>query len=100
MFYIHIDPVPKVLIASVAPQFYCNTEGLDVNNILDQLKCPFISVPVGETTQLYFTYDYITISMEGSQSDYWIEIGWLILTLVVLRIINLIALKYVSLLKR
>jgi hypothetical protein len=94
-WFYYIDPIPKALIAGAMPQFYCNTDGL--NPTSNTGGCPTITPPNGNTQ---FVYNYVRDNIEGSNSQYWPMIGWLILTIFVIRILNLLALRFISHLKR
>ena len=89
-FY-YIDPVPKAFTGVAMGQLYCDTSV--VGN-----SCPMIRA--GPTAPLTYTYDYLTDLLEAHVGDYANMVGWLILEIAVVRIFVMIALKYVSHIKR
>jgi hypothetical protein len=89
MFY--IDPVPKAFIGAAMTQFYCDTEDPSAN-------CQKISPGVGQAAE--YTYEYLKDLLEGSAGQYGQNVGWLVLEIVVVRIMVLIALRFVSHIKR
>jgi len=99
-WFYYIDPVPKSFIAAVLPQVYCVPTTADIDTTstspLTDTSCPSVEV----NGQYQYAYPYVSSLIEGSVNDYWKEIGWLILTLLVIRILNLLALRFISHLKR
>lgn len=89
-FY-YIDPVPKAFLSVTMGQFYCDTN--EPGNV-----CP--TIKAGPQTPLQPTYDYLTGLLEAHAGDFPQLLGWLILEVVVIRIFVLLALKYVSHIKR
>ena len=47
-----------------------------------------------------YAYDYIVSILEGAASTYWPMIGYLLITLLVFKVLQLLALRYVSHIKR
>jgi ABC-type multidrug transport system permease subunit len=88
-WFYFIDPLPKALIAATTPQFYCD---------ISSGSCPSIIVPGTDTPQPI--YSFVTTLANGNAGEYGMYCGYLVLTIVVIRIINLIALKKISHLKR
>jgi len=89
MFY--IDPVPKAFIGAAMTQFYCDTEDPTAN-------CQKISPGAGQAAE--YTYEYLKDLLEGSAGQYGQNVGWLVLEIVVVRIMVLLALRFVSHIKR
>ena len=93
-WFYYIDPVPKSFIAAALPQFYCDytAPGND---------CQQITVTNADGSQsTQPAYTYVRDLLEGSVTEYWPMIGWLLLTLLVIRILNLLALRFISHIKR
>lgn len=61
-------------------------------------SCPTILDP--NTNQYVDRYEFVSNLIGGSIDDYWPMIGWLILSSAILKIISLLALKYIIHLKR
>jgi len=91
-WFYYIDPLPKAFISAALPQFYCDDGVYDTA----LTTCPRIKVD----GSLQITYQYVSDLLEGSVDQYAQFIGWLMLTWGVVRFLNLLALKYVSHLKR
>ena len=93
-WFYYIDPVPKSFIAAAMPQFWCDYT-VPANH------CPTIDVTNADGTQTkVVVYEYVRDLLEGSVTEYWPMIGWLLLTMLVIRILNLLALRFVSHIKR
>lgn len=90
-WFYYIDPVPKAFLGVSMTQFYCDTANPEAN-------CPMLVPGAGEQPQ--YIYNYLVDMLEGHASDYGRMVGWLALTIVVLRLFVLIALRYVSHIKR
>jgi ABC-type multidrug transport system ATPase subunit/ABC-type multidrug transport system permease subunit len=85
-----IDPVPKTFIAAAMPQFYCAGYDQPGND------CPRVNDDPSART----VYEDVRDQIEGAESTYWPMIGWLILTMGIIRILNLLALHNISHIKR
>jgi len=93
-WFYYLDPLAKSLIAGALPQFYCDVDEPDN-------QCPIITVRSGDgdvTTP--YAYEYIVSLLNGAESTYWPMIGYLLATLVVFKILQLLTLRYVSHIKR
>jgi len=88
MYY--IDPVPKAFLGVALTQFHCD---VDANP-----NCPTLIPGPGEPE--VYTYPYLTDLLEGHASDYGRNVGWLVLEIVVVRILVLLAMRFVSHIKR
>jgi len=92
-WFYYIDPIPKALIATAATQFYCDYSSGQ--------SCPKIAVPTDSgATVIQYTSDFIANAVAGNAGDYGKYIGYLFLTLALLRVLVLIAFKKVSHIKR
>ena len=86
--------MPKSFIAASLPQFWCDytVPGND---------CQQISITNADgTITREYAYAYVRDLLEGSVTEYWPMIGWLLLTMLIIRILNLLALRFVSHIKR
>ena len=93
-WFYYLDPLAKSLIAGALPQFYCDTS--EPGN-----DCPVIIVNSGDgvATPTY-AYDYVVSQLNGANSTYWPMIGYLLATLLVFKVMQLLALRFVSHIKR
>jgi len=80
-----LDPVTYSFLAAMIPQLFC--EGPD---------CQTITVTPGNTETVW---NYVSV-LFATGNAYWVNIGWLVLILAVIRVLNLIALKTISHIKR
>jgi len=96
-WFYYIDPVPKTFIAAALPQFYGLCDYMAPGN-----SCPTIAVTDdnGVAQPPVYIYEYVRDLIDGSVTEYWPMIGWLLLTMLVIRILNLLALKFISHIKR
>jgi len=93
-WFYYLDPLAKSLIAGALPQFYCDVSEPGNN-------CPTIQVNSGNGQVTNPTaYEYIVSQLNGAASTYWPMIGYLLATLVVFKILQLLALRFVSHIKR
>ena len=87
-WFYYLDPLSKSLIAGALPQFYA----------IDQQT---ISVHVANGKSYNTTpYYYVQGALEASESTYWPMIGYLLITLLVFKFFQLLALRFVSHIKR
>ena len=92
-WFYYLDPLAKSLIAGALPQFYCDVD--DPNN-----DCPRVADKEDGTVTMPYVYEYIVSQLEGANSTYWPMIGYLLLTLLVFKLLQLLALRFVSHIKR
>ena len=93
-WFYYLDPLAKSLIAGALPQFYCDVD--QVPNTCPQIK---VSEPDG-SVHSQDAYEYVVTQLNGSASTYWPMIGYLLATLLVFKILQLLALRFVSHIKR
>jgi len=86
-WFYYMNPMAKALSAILLGQSECH--GPD---------CPTLIVP-GTTTPIPI-YEYYTTAFETNADDYGKWIGYLVLTIAVIRVMNFFALRFISHLKR
>ena len=98
-WFYYLNPTAKAFTSVVLSQLYCDsTPVTDANGLTVPSGCPtFIPGPGAAPV---YTYDYIAHELESSVDDYARMVGYLILSIAVLRILILITLKHVSHIKR
>jgi len=96
-WFYYLDPLAKSLIAGALPQFYCDTDA--PNNTCPKIQVNTVSGGVDNVSHPY-TYEYIVSQLNGANSTYWPMIGYLLITLFVFKVLQLLALRYVSHIKR
>ena len=95
-WFYYIDPVPKTFIAASLPQIEALCDYQAAGN-----DCPQVTYTDDDgQTQTTYVYPYVRDLIEGSYTEYWPMIGWLLLTMLVIRILNLLALRFISHIKR
>ena len=95
-WFYYLNCIPKAVIALVLPQLECHLPNpYDVNS-----GCPVIDVPNGSTTTTMTAHAYGNLSLSAGYGSYWNYIGWMVLSIVVVRMLIMLTLRYVSHLKR
>lgn len=90
-WFYYLNPVPKALIALVVPQLRC----------YDELsKCPSIYTPAnGQLVQMP-VQEFVLRYLDTNLDSYWPMIGWLLLTLFVMRVFVSFSLHKIAHIKR
>jgi len=94
----YINPVPKALNSIAMAQFACRVKGTSAEQIA--AGCPSVTVGGGQPTAIsfYLATEYLDAWQGGSY--YAEQVGWLILSWVILRMFTILSLQYISYLKR
>jgi hypothetical protein len=92
-----MDPIPKAFIATMLTQLSCATDAVSLTSTAAIDGCRAILVPGVGNVQLY---GYVSDVLEGSTHSFWRMIGWLLLTLAVVRAFSIYLFKTVSHIKR
>ena len=91
-FY-YMLPTPKGLIALTLGQLSCS----DDPALAGGFGCGSIVAPDGSVVQVY---TFVSDMLENSAESYGNQVGWLILTIGVLKILTAIGFRFISHLKR
>ena len=87
--FVICQPLSKALVSMSVSQFYCDESDATT-------MCPTVTTLSGETSQWRFVDEYVAAGRDWR----WYYVGWLIFTIVVIRILIAYTVNKVSYLKR
>ena len=97
-WFYYIIPTPKSFIALLLPLLECPNIPASMSTFADGIGCGHITLP--DSNRPIQVYEYVSTQMENSSQSYGNQVGWLLLTIIVIRIFAIGGFKYVSHLKR